>query len=101
MDRRDQDLALDLFHQLRRQAARGRKRPHAAGIGPFVVIEGSLVILARFQRDDRAAVGDRQHAGLLAVESLFDDQPSPAWPKMRRIMIWSMASSAWRRLSQT
>ena len=26
---------------------------------------------------------------------------SPAWPKMRRTMIWSMPSRAWRRLSQT
>ena len=26
---------------------------------------------------------------------------SPAWPKIRRTMIWSMPSRAWRRLSQT
>ena len=33
--------------------------------GPFVVVEGSLVVLARFQGDDRAAVGEGQDAGLL------------------------------------
>ena len=38
------------------------------------MIEGALVILARFQGDDRAAVGEGQHAGFLAVEPLFDDQ---------------------------
>ena len=53
---------------------RGREGPHAAGVRPFVVVEGALVVLARLQRDDRPAVGERQDAGLLAVEPLLDDQ---------------------------
>ena len=54
--------------------AAGEIGAHAAGIGPFVVVEGPLVVLARLERDDRAAVGDGQDAGLLAVEPLLDDQ---------------------------
>ena len=48
---------------------------HAAGIGPRVAVVGRLVILGRRQGDDRLAVGDRQHAGLLAVQPLLDHQP--------------------------
>ena len=52
----------------------GEYAAHAAGVGALVVVEGAFVVLAGFERDDRAAVGQGQHAGLLAVEPLLDDQ---------------------------
>ena len=42
--------------------------------GPDVAVVGRLVVLGRLQGDDRPAVGDGQHAGLLAVEPLLDHQ---------------------------
>ena len=47
---------------------------HAAGVRADVAVVGRLVVLGRLQGDDRAAVGNRQHAGLLAVEPLLDHQ---------------------------
>jgi hypothetical protein len=35
----------------------------------------AFVILGGLKGDDRAAVGDRQHAGLLALEPVLDNQP--------------------------
>ena len=49
--------------------------------GPLVAVVGRLVILQRRQRDDRAAVGDRHHAHLDAVEPLLD-QDAP-WRRRR------------------
>ena len=43
-------------------------------LGPRVAVVGRLVVLGRLEADDRLPVGDRQHAGLLAVEFFFDDQ---------------------------
>ncbi len=47
---------------------------HAAGVRADVAVVGRLVVLGRLQGDDRAAVGNRQHAGLLAVEPFFNHQ---------------------------
>ena len=44
-------------------------------LGPDVAVVGRLVVLGRLEGDDRPAVGDGQHAGLLAVEPLLDHQP--------------------------
>ena len=46
----------------------------AARIRADVAVVGPLVVLGRLQSDDRAAVGDRQYAGLLAVEPFFNHQ---------------------------
>ena len=53
--------------------ASARRRP-CRRCSALVVIEGPLVVLARFQRNDRAAVGQCLDAGLIAVEPLLDDQ---------------------------
>ena len=47
-------------------------RAHAAGVRALVAVVGPLVVLAGGQREDRVAVGERQHAGFLAVEPFFD-----------------------------
>ena len=53
---------------------RGRAvRAHAAGVRSGVAVERRLVVLGWLKRDDGLAVGDRQHAGFLAVEPLFDN----------------------------
>ena len=74
VDGRDEDLALDLFHQVGRDDRGGREGAHAAGIGALVVVVGAFVILAGLQGDDRPAIGEGQDAGLLAVELLLDDE---------------------------
>ena len=73
MHRGHEDSGLDLREQ-RIVDERGRGiRSHAARVGPFVAVVGGLMILERRKCDDRAAVGDRQHAHLDAVETFLDE----------------------------
>ena len=53
----------------------GENAPMPPVFGPFVVVEGPLVVLAGDQGHDRPAVGQGEDAGLLAVESLLDEEP--------------------------
>src|SRR5690606_21653530 len=46
---------------------------HATRVGATVAVVGWLVILRRGQRDNGLAVGNRQHAGLLPIQSLFNN----------------------------
>ena len=74
MDHGNQDLTLDLVHQIAVQAGGRRERTHPAGIGSFVMVEGTLIVLTGFQRNDRASVSDRQHARFTSVQAFLDDQ---------------------------
>ena len=74
VDDGNEDLALDLLHQLGRDDRGGRVGAHAAGVRALVVVVGPLVVLARLERDDRPAVGQGEDARLLAVEPFLDDQ---------------------------
>ena len=49
--------ALDLDHQLRRNDRGRGVGPHASRVRPFVTVKCALVVLARFERNDRPAVG--------------------------------------------
>ena len=82
MDRGHQDLGDDLIHQRRRDQRRWAVGPHAAGVRTAVFIKGGLVVLRRFERDNCAAVGKGQNAGLFAVESFFDDHALPRVAKL-------------------
>ena len=73
VNRRHQHLLLDAVqHLLVHQRSRA-VGPHAAGVGTGVVVVSPLVVLGRRQRDNRAAVGNGQHAHFLAVEPFLDD----------------------------
>src|SRR6056297_1801800 len=71
---RHQDVRFDFRHQFFVDDGRRTVRPHSSGVWTCVAVIGGLVILSRRQRDDGFAVGDRQHAGLLAGQSFLDDQ---------------------------
>ena len=75
MDRGHQDVLLDPVEHLVVHQRRGTIGAHAAGVRAGVAVERRLVVLGRLERDDRLPVGNRQHAGLLAVEPLLDHQP--------------------------
>ena len=49
---------------------------HAAGVGSRVSVEHRLVVLRRRERNDIAAVGERDEADLLARQKLLDHEPS-------------------------
>ena len=72
MHRRHEHVLFDPVQHLVVDQRRRAIGAHAAGVRTGVAVVGPLVILRRRQRDDRPAVGDRQHAGFLAVEPLFD-----------------------------
>ena len=49
---------------------------HSAGVRSLVVVEGTLVVLAGFERQDVLAVAQDDEAGLFAFEKFFDDEAS-------------------------
>ena len=72
VDRGDEDLFFDLREHRRINKRRGAVGAHAAGVGAHVTVVGGFVILQRRQRHNGAAIGDRHHAHLHAVEPLLD-----------------------------
>ena len=75
VDRGHQDVLLDPVQHIVGDQRGRAVGAHAAGVRAGVAVVGRFVILGRRERDDRPAVGDGQHAGLLAVEPLLDHQP--------------------------
>ncbi len=66
-------MLLDPREHFVRDQRRRAIGPHAAGVGTGVAVVGPLVVLRGWQGDDRLPIGDRQHAGLFAIQALFDD----------------------------
>ena len=83
MHRRHEDAGLDVGEQFGIDERRGAVGAHASGVRPLVAVIRGLVVLQRRQRDDRAAVGDRHHAHLHAVESLLDQDSLGCGRKLR------------------
>jgi hypothetical protein len=73
MDGGHEDPGLDVGQHVGVDEWRRAVGPHAAGVGAGVAVVGGLVVLEGRQCHDRAAVGDRQHAHLDAVEPLLDE----------------------------
>ena len=51
---------------------RWRVGAHAAGVGSFIVVEDTLVILRRCQRQNMLAVGQHHERSFFAVQKFFD-----------------------------
>ena len=73
MHRGHEHLLFDEVQHVFVDQRRGAVGAHAASVRAGVAIVSPFVILGRRQCENRAAVGDRQHAGFLAVEAFFDD----------------------------
>jgi len=71
---RHQDVRFDPPQHLVAHHRRWAVGPHAARVRSAVAVIGRFVVLSRRQRQDGATVGDRQHAGFLAVQAFLDDQ---------------------------
>ena len=77
VDRRNQHLLDELVHQRFGDDRRRAVSSHAAGVRSGVVVERALVVLRRFQRQDRVAVDDRQDTRLVAGQTFFNDNLGP------------------------
>ena len=69
---RQDDLVHGALLHGRVEDRRRRIGAHAAGIGPLVVVEGTLVVLRGDQRQDVLAVTEREEAHLLADQEFLD-----------------------------
>ena len=70
---RHKNARLNLCQEFGVHEWRWAVRSHAAGVWPLVAIVGSLVVLERWQGNDRAPIGDGHHTHLDAVEPFFDE----------------------------
>ena len=73
-DGRIHDLVHDFAGLLRRNNTAIAVGAHAAGVGSCIAVADSLVILARFERNNLGAVADANEADFFAFQKLFNHE---------------------------